>query len=260
MDYNPAEELIKIYEQTLVDKNNSEHRDYKVFHPSSWGACVRKTAFQYLNYPSVDTLEPRVLRIFDTGRSLEDRVRGFMIQNNIIYGKWKCLICGHVAGEDEDIGILKPEYCPGCQKENSNENPILKYEEITLSSKEYNFRGSCDGIIVVNNDKHVLEIKSINENNFSNYLIKPKTEHYIQINIYMWLSGVPRGIIYYENKNDQSLKLFNVNIDFALIEQIKKQAMSLVKILSKGEVPEIPCSKNRQCYACRYCGYKKHCW
>ena len=59
----------------------------------------------------------------------------------------------------------------------------------------------------------ILELKSINDRGFSALIDSPKHEHSIQLQIYLNLAGVDNGVVLYENKNDQTLKAFNVARD-----------------------------------------------
>ena len=53
-----------------------------------------------------------------------------------------------------------------------------------------------------------LELKSINARGFGALNKGPKPEHVIQLQIYLNLLPMEKGVILYENKNDQQLKSF----------------------------------------------------
>jgi len=75
-------------------------------------------------------------------------------------------------------------------------------------------------------------LKSINTRGFEALIDSPKSDHSVQLQIYLNLLGVKNGIVVYENKNDQELKAFKVpqNADEwgAILERcIKIQNMSV---------------------------------
>ena len=59
----------------------------------------------------------------------------------------------------------------------------------------------------------ILELKSINETGFDSLIETPKSDHIIQLQIYLNLAKIDQGIVLYENKNDQRLKAFKVSRD-----------------------------------------------
>jgi hypothetical protein len=118
------------------------------------------------------------------------------------------------------------------------ENPgILLQAEVQVESKEYEITGHTDGILEINGVKGILEIKSMNANTFySTY--DPKPEHLIQVNIYMFCTGIERACLLYECKDDQALKEFYVKQDEAILDPTLDKIRYVQKCLRKGKVPE----------------------
>jgi hypothetical protein len=91
------------------------------------------------------------------------------------------------------------------------ENSSYRYEELEFSNSEYRVTGHCDGVLVWSeNDVEILELKTISKWGWDKVnpesLGQPKPEHVIQVNAYMWLSGLNRARIVYINK-DLTLKM-----------------------------------------------------
>ena len=96
---------------------------------------------------------------------------------------------------------------------------ILKREEPPVENEEYEIKGHADGIIEINSFPGVLEIKSMNVNQFySSY--EPKPEHLVQVNVYMFCLGIPRACLLYECKDNQELKEFYLKQDPDILNPI----------------------------------------
>lgn len=114
---------------------------------------------------------------------------------------------------------------------------ILKQVEVPVENREYNIRGHADGIIEISGAKGVLEIKSINQNQFF-ALLAPKPDHLVQLNVYMFCLGIPRGVILYECKNDQELKEFFVKQDDAILKPVLEKIRLVQECIRQGKQPE----------------------
>ena len=64
----------------------------------------------------------------------------------------------------------------------------------------------------------------------------PKHEHLTQLQIYLNLRGYKYGVVVYENKNDQKLKAFKVNVDKDMWETILDRCKSIMEM---EEAPSI---------------------
>lgn len=114
---------------------------------------------------------------------------------------------------------------------------ILQQAEVPVFNREYDIRGTCDGIIRIGEKKGVLEIKSINQNQFYS-LHEPKPEHLIQLNVYMFCLGIPRGSLLYECKNDQELKIFFVKANRNILEPVLEKIKYIRRCIKEGREPE----------------------
>lgn len=80
--------------------------------------------------------------------------------------------------------------------------------------------GECDAVVVdAQGDRWVLELKTINPYGF-NALQQPQAAHLMQIHSYMVGLQIMRGMVLYENKGNQDLKLFRVEFDSVLWDGI----------------------------------------
>lgn len=112
---------------------------------------------------------------------------------------------------------------------------ILKEIECPVENREYEIRGRVDGILEIDGKKGVLEIKSINSQGFYG-LFEPDEKHLIQVNVYMFCLEIPRGVILYENKDNQDLKEFFVKQNPEVIQPVLEKIKLVQNWILMGKV------------------------
>ena len=264
--------------QFVIKKARDNDRKYDVFHPSAWGICLRKVAYQHYNYldnfmKKADLgVDLRGERIYDNGNGAHSRWQRCLAGSGVLRGAWKCPnpLCNQVHGEEERLGIFNPlQARPGWRCPCGNDK-LLDYEEVRVTSDpRYNFDGHVDAIIDVRNteyktgdddlDLFVMDFKTMKSDQFVS-LAKPKDEHVVQVNIYMWLLDLKSSVLAYENKDDQSLKEIYVPRDDELIDKIKRQSEWLVEALRRRKVPMRPDGSSMSRPPCRFCEFVGLCY
>lgn len=179
-----------------------------VFYPSALGSkCDRFLYNSYFGLVQEQVIEPITRRIFDCGDYLGLRYEKYF----------------------EKMGVLVGT-------------------EIPLKSDVPPISGRLDFLI-----KHeqkqlaVIELKSIGASGFRALTKKPKDDHFIQIQIYLALTGHEYGVLLYENKDSQRVKAFAINKDNEVWEQLVDRCAN---IMAMKEQPSI-------CTGLRYCPCKK---
>ncbi len=76
--------LTDIINRHLIDKAFYNDRSYDVIHPSSLGYCIRKPVFDTMYIPVYGEPSPRVLRIFDNGHSVHNRLEHYFKDSDIL--------------------------------------------------------------------------------------------------------------------------------------------------------------------------------
>jgi len=115
---------------------------------------------------------------------------------------------------------------------------IMEQTEAPVIHDKYEICGSADGIVIINNKRYVLEIKSINAWGFNN-LATPKSEHILQVNIYMFCLKIYDAIILYECKNNQEMKEFYLHIDTNILHPVLKKIKYVQGYLANGIEPPV---------------------
>jgi CRISPR/Cas system-associated exonuclease Cas4 (RecB family) len=260
----------------ISKKALESNRSYKIFHPSSWGTCIRKTAYQYYNDVSPflhrkdSDIDQRMERIFDNGHYVHARWQKYLSEIGVIRGYWTCQYCLKTYGKEEKLGILNPKKGPIDTWPCKCNPKLLAYEELLVKSDpKYNFEGHVDAVIDVRGtpfeteyltaNMFVVDFKSIKDDSYSE-LQHAKHEHVIQTHIYMWLLDLQMAVVLYEDKDNQNIKEMSVPRDERIIETIKKESIWLVQTLSHSKLPNRPPGSSQTKTPCHFCEFKKICY
>lgn len=266
--------------------NRPNDRAVNVNAPSQAGKCNRANYYMRMQYEGDGNIDPRTQRIFDNGTYTHERLQSYLIEMG-----------------------------------------LLLMDEVPVLNEKYNIQGHTDGFLDLGDEVAILEIKSINDNQF-NKLKDAKEEHKCQGLIYLycaeerrlWLhenyktvdefnssyedrykyfeqkyqhmkdgrkytreqkirnevalnllsdnilfytvKPVTKVIFLYENKNNQELKEFCVERNFAS-EPILKGVLDNYEELNRCcETKTIPPREgtSKSCSVCRFCSYSNECW
>jgi CRISPR/Cas system-associated exonuclease Cas4 (RecB family) len=266
-----VEFLVKPY---IVEKALNNTRRFSHFHPSAWGSCLRKIAYQYYNdqEPFLERsgfdVDDRFERIFDNGHSVHARWQKYLDHAGVLRGCWNCKKCKKVFGSREPLGVFNPSASKDWQCDCGSRERLEYAETLLKSEKEYNFEGHCDAIIDVRETKfkqnneydiYIVDFKSMKDEYYSE-LTEPKIEHVIQVNIYMWILNLKGALVVYENKDSQHLKEMFVPRDDDLIEKIKAQSIWMQDILKQKRLPHRPNGFTKSKFPCRFCEFVDVCF
>ena len=273
--------LERIIDKVLVNKAQKSDRDYTHFHPSEFCQCHRKLVYKYYETKGICTaseknailFDARLQRIFDNGHSLHARLGGNLAATGLLKGRWACVSCHKKFGFNQKFGINKPSICE-C---NSSK---FHYIEVGFLDEETMLGGHVDIIIDLSGqevngqlipkdasveESHlIVDFKSIRSEMFKT-LSSPKDDHFSQMQIYLYLSGLKFGKFLYENKNDQMFREYLVVRDENFIEKMVHEAKGLKKIVtstnSAGKWTLPPrAHKKDNTKECIECSFRSHCW
>jgi CRISPR/Cas system-associated exonuclease Cas4 (RecB family) len=180
LDNHLGEELVVAIDAALEAQNGTVWKQSNGFAASMGNDCPRYLGYRLRGFDQEVAFNPQTYRIFATGHSLEDRIETYL----------------------GNLGIIVDR-------------------ERKLLSKAPPLTGYVDFVIDWNGEKPV-EVKSINDMGFK-YRIKynrPSDSHFRQLQVYLDIGGWDSGFVLYENKNDQSLKIFHVQKDQEFIDAL----------------------------------------
>lgn len=250
-------EIINNYLDNHIDEHKSSGY---LFKPSSISRCSREIYYS-IKYPDKKLkFSPQMKRVLGNGNALHNRIRNYLTDLGLLWGKWFCNKCEDYVVNNNSFKEINnntiysvPSYCPTCL---NDEN--IEYEEVCFANDNLSLFGMIDGFIVINNELFILEIKSINNSGFTK-LNSPKQEHIEQINLYCYLTNIDKAIILYENKDNQDLKEFLVEKDKDLVLNLLEKIKFLRNCLETNTIPNRICNSNVT-YNAKYCPYNHICF
>jgi CRISPR/Cas system-associated exonuclease Cas4 (RecB family) len=138
---------------------------------------------------------------------------------------------------------------------------VLKDEEIVIPKNEFGISGRADGIVNINGEDILIEIKTINTYDMK----EPLEEHKQQISLYMYFlkrkyPNLKRGILVYESKGTQAIFEFPIEPDEEYVKTLLEEFRKLDVLIKAGKVPDISSSYINLKFPCLRCRFKKYCW
>lgn len=219
--------------ETHLRKVASSSANYKRKHtirPSEMGGCTRAIVYDILNFPSDDIIEPKLKRIFDNGHAVHERyLEKYFPKLNIICKVWKTI---------------------------HGKKKYVDFSEVTIRDEDLWLVGKPDAIIFhpVTGERYVFELKSINQESFWK-LEEPESSHIYQAHIYMYMTNLTKAILFYEDKNKQNIKEFEVkfdrNIMYTIIQKIRVIQRYVNEYSMTNALPEREYDKK----GCKYCPF-----
>lgn len=219
-------QLVDRIDSYLEDQNlQDDSRELYVFSASELGSsggyslcrkypmgCGRMLYYRYSGEAPERRTPPRIKRIFDIGSYLHDMLQTYL----------------------ENI----------CRS-----SPFLFFErEVVVSPEdsklaaEYEIYSTMDGLFTISapgseNIVFVVEIKTISADMFKT-LTSALDYNIVQLNVYMALTGIHRGVIIYINKNDGNLLDFPLAFEPKIWKAVTEKINYVRDCRDKGTIPD----------------------
>ena len=149
--------------------NKPNDRAVNVNAPSQAGKCNRANYYMRMQYEGDGSIDPRTQRIFDNGTYTHERLQSYLLDMELLY-----------------------------------------MDEVPLIHDKYKIQGHTDGFLnILNGEVAILEIKSINDNQFSQ-LKDAKEEHKKQGLIYLFCAEERRQFLH---RTYKTVEEFNASWD-----------------------------------------------
>jgi CRISPR/Cas system-associated exonuclease Cas4 (RecB family) len=208
----------------LLEKHIArEHKPKKIgkYYPSEVGNCLRKVWYSY-KYPQEIDIDKQ--KIFEVGNMIHAFV----------------------------IDVLKST---------KNESvKLLKYEfPFDMRIDKFQVSGRVDDLLLlrVENKKLLVEVKSCKN---VEAIKKPHFNHRLQLQFYMYATGVHDGAMLYVDKNNLKSKVFPVDFNRQEAEKVVERFRLLHACLVSNKLPVAEARQNDELRSlCRYCEYKAKC-
>ena len=246
------------------------------FHPSfiSGRRCFHAYYLHRLKEKRGD-LSLRVKRVVDNGTAVHNRVQKYLAGE--LYGTWICRSCHGIhythsgfhswlrtqqdnPDAKEQLANMvstsnepkkMPHRCSRCSSDK------FRYGEWRVIDDDLKITGEIDGILKYKGETFGLEIKSASSRSFPGMLAKtsPYFKKYVeQFSIYLKVLGIKYGLIYFENKDNQTdgvVPIVAAEVDLSDMQTLIKQVNHLV---ANGLKPPFAPEVNRECGNCPYYG------
>lgn len=225
------------------------------FRPSSitYSYCRRLKVAQLAGLIKIydDKPTPKLQLVFDMGHGIHDIVQRYFWEIGILKGSFYCIKCDKVYND-----LVSPKACPSGIA--SHDRKSLSYREINLAAPECLIKGRTDGILDIEGEEHIMDIKSIANRTIKTPIQQfcfedleergPKEEHVVQLTLYMYMSGVHRGHLVYVAKNDHKIKTFAIPYNYEIIKPYLSEIKDLIEKAEKLKQMEkvvlpAPCGK-----------------
>lgn len=140
---------------------------------------------------------------------------------------------------------------------------ILSAKEIEIRKDDPPIHGFIDCFVKWNDETIVGEIKTTRQEAFMvrQATMKPVPQHYVQLLLYLWVTGKERGFLIYENRNDGNFLVIPVvknEKSRADLWHVVGWMREVHKAFTDEEMPKIPYRSNSK--ICKDCPIKKECW
>lgn len=160
-------------------------------------------------------------------------------------------------GQDEELKVVRNLERIGCTLEHTGEDQY----RVNLGS---HVSGSLDGIITSGlqgapKSKHILEIKTHSKKSFDSLVkdgvLKSKPLHYVQMQTYMYGTGIDRALYYAVCKDDDRIYTERFELDVETAEYAIERAQ---RIATQDELPP-PITTNKTWWECKFCNFNGFC-
>lgn len=260
-------------------KQQSDHEYRPGFRASSMGyMCMREEVFKVLLPRPQIPKDASIFGIFEVGHAIHHRWQNNILgPAGVLKGFWHCKTCGFktdgfmprdVCPECKSIrrcrscntrmkkGVYKKDhYCNKCQPES------WEYEEYSVFNREYDISGHMDGILSIGTEQYVWDLKTINSNGFERRISKsPIREHEWQLQTYLWLKNMKKGIIHYVNKDTSADKEFLIERNDSYRKTIIRRIESILKHREAKTLPDHMVCSSKTCSRAKSCPWVKECF
>lgn len=116
-------------------------------------------------------------------------------------------------------------------------------------------RFSCDGLLRLNNQLYLLEIKTSEYQSFKT-LKEPKSQHIDQVKCYCSLLEINKALVLYQDRLYGEVKCYEVDVYEYEMRDIFKRMDYVLDCVEKNIAPP---RLDRSDYWCTYCKYAKRC-
>lgn len=232
------------YYKTLILQHPPRKPKEDMFSPSSLNKCDRELYYMIMGYePEPQQIETHLngswKAILDAGTDRHERIQTTItrMKESGINLEWVDVEKYLKENKREGVSVIEKSGM-----------------ETKLFSETLSARFLCDGIVSIDDEYHIVEIKTMGSNKFSKAIARDgiNPEHVMQASAYSLALGINKILYIYENRDNNQIKVF-LRI---VTEQDKKDVINKIRRIQEykklGKVPPKPTDPS----LCMYCNYK----
>lgn len=204
-------------------------RPHGRFSPSSLCGCHRQAVFKFMGV--------RGTRKVDSDKEL------IFMQGNWIHHKWNATFADMQA-------VLGKERLR-----------VISVEE-DVQIPELYIAGSLDTLLSVKKTKRLGDYKSIRDDGYHRVYIsgQPIPEHVRQLTTYLKARRIPKGFLLYDNKNNQHVKIFHIDLEGVVWEEVAEWTEECIHQMERELLPPMHPDCNRGNFLYERCPYSYICF
>lgn len=137
---------------------------------------------------------------------------------------------------------------------------IVKSIEQNVKHEKLRLNGTYDAILEIDGEEYLVDVKGSHDFGFKTVCRSSGASdaYMLQIHAYMIMTGIRKGILWFDNKNTQEYKELLIPFDTAVAKRVRAICKLVIASGESGEPPKRECegkSKDRQ-----KCGHAYVCW
>lgn len=199
------------------------------FHPSSLHKCAREIWYKYKDYEPDRIPTSVAQRCFDMGHAIEGCYTAYFEDMDEM--------------EKKQPGIFNGFKLIGSNQKGENKELEIFYE--------------YDKIVEVNKTQYLVDIKTTKDSDLG-WGAMPHPGYIIQVQIYMFLTGIHNGVLLYQNKNTQIQGEYHFKYMPEIFEKIKNKIKYIKNCVKNKTIPKRENERTSQ--SCRWCDHQFTCW
>jgi CRISPR/Cas system-associated exonuclease Cas4 (RecB family) len=215
-----AEKIYKSYEEAEKKTPPRRHLGASIIGDK----CERKLWYTFRGVDK-EPFDGRVLRLFETGQLEENR-------------------------------LIRNLRAVGCKVIERDKYTGQQFRVVAVMG---HFGGSMDAIVEIDGVWYVAEFKTHSQKSFDQVkkhgVQKSKSVHYGQMQVYMLLEGIDKGLYLAVNKNTDELYIEYVDVNLKFGQALIEKAESVITATS----PPSKISERADWYECKFCDFRNVC-
>jgi len=192
------------------------------YYPSEIGICMRKLWYSY-RFPG--ETQPDLLKIFEVGNIMHD----FVVR--VLQSR-----------KTPDIELVKSEF------------------PLRFDGEDFIVSGRVDNLILIKSSGQevLVEVKSVAD---VSYVSEAAHHNKMQLQLYMFITGIKHGILLYLDKKNLQSKVFTVEYDEEETKRIIARFGELHGYLKIGKLPDAEGRRSvESTWMCKFCEFRERCY